>query len=564
MSTNNKKWCAIGGLLIIFPYIFWYYLGTDSFLLIHDNLDSEFVYIKHILENSSFFNFGFSDKVSTVMNGLPRAFFRSPLNFTVLLFAIFPPVVAYITNHLFVHLIGYLGMFLFLNKVIRVENTLVLLVVSISFGMVSYYHIQYGISISGQPLLIYAFYHILNKKDKLLHWLIITLFPFFSFAAATIPFFVPVLVLLAILDYIRYKRFSIKYILSIALLVIVNLLVEYQLFYVTFIESNIVSHRVEFDNIAFLGKPDWDYFVRTLKTYFKQTQYHSGTLKTWPLIALFGIVLLLFRFKIKLQILLIVSVIILINVWVAANLRFINFFSEIDFLRTFNSERFYFMLPFLWLSLGGMLLKELFSKGKIPGYLGILGILIVFSGIIKNNQEFQTNLSILKGEEIQQPTFKEFYAEDLFMKIKEDIQPYQPNTEYFLSIGMHPSIAQYNNLSTLDSYQNNYDLEYKKIFRKLILEELSKNKGNMKYFDSWGSRCYYFSAEIGRRYIVQKSAPYTIKNMALDTLLFKEMKGRYLISSVPIENSSEIDFDFIKTYQSDTSFWKLYLYKFRL
>ena len=561
MSIANRKWCLLGGLLMIIPYIFWYYLGSDAYILIHDNLDSEFVYIKHILESESFFNFDFTSKIENVMNGVPRIFLRSGLNFTVLLFAIFSPVVAYITNHMIVHLVGYLGMFLFLNRVVKIENPLILLVSSISFGMLSYYHIQYGISISGQPLLLYAFYYVLKKKERLIHWAIILIFPFYSFIVGTLPFFIPVLLLLGLIEYRRTQTLRRNYILAIATLTVLNLLVEYQLVYAVLIESKITSHRIEADNTAFLGAPDWDYFIATLKTYFKQTQYHSGTLKPWPFMVMFGIVLLLYRFKIKQNILFVAGLIITINLWVSANLWLINFFTEFNFLKTFNSERFYFMLPFLWLLLGGLLLNELFSKHKIIGSIGFLGALFVFIGIVENNKELLTNFSIFKGKSIQEPTFKEFYAENLFSRIKKDLEPYQPESEFFLSIGMHPNIAQYNGLSTLDSYQNNYDLAYKHRFRKLVSEELSKNTGNAKYFDYWGSRCYYFSYELGRRYLVDKHADVTIKYMGLDTELFKRMKGKYLISAVPIENASELGFRYLNTYESEESYWRLNLYQ---
>ena len=561
MIEKNRKWFALGGVLMVIPYIFWYYLGQDAFVLIHDNLDSEFVYIKHILENDTFFNLGFSDKIEGVMNGVPRMFLRSGLNFTILLFALFPPIIAYITNHLFVHFIGYLGMFLFLNKVMKIQNPLILLVSSISFGMVSYYHIQYGISISGQPLLLYAFYQVLRNKDNFAHWVIIILFPFFSFIVGTIPFFIPFLILLGALEFYKNRRLPKKYIMSILLMVGINLLVEYQLVYATLIDSTIISHRVEVDNTAFLGVPDWNYFLNTLKTYFTETQYHSGTFKTWPIIVLFGTVLLLFRKKVKPEILLVAGLIILINLWVASNLSIIGMFAEGSFPRSFNSERFYFILPFLWLLMGAILLRELFLKNNLLGYLGIVGSLIVFNGIIKNNQEFQMNARILKGENIDQPTFRQFYAQDLFSNIKEEISPYKENSEYFLSVGLHPSIAQFNGLSSLDSYQNNYDLKYKKMFREMMVGELTKNKGNMKYFDSWGSRCYLFSSEIGRKYTIPKESTLSIKSMVLDVEKFKAMGGKYILSSIPIVNHNILGFHPVGQYSNKDSYFNLHLYR---
>ena len=73
------------------------------------------------------------------------------------------------------------------------------------------------------------------------------------------------------------------------------------------------------------------------------------------------------------------------------------------------------------------------------------------------------------------PTFKEFYSEASFMKIKDLID--RPVDSYkVISVGLHPAVAQYNGFNTLDGYFANYPLEYKHEFRKIIENELLSNK----------------------------------------------------------------------------------------
>ena len=83
------------------------------------------------------------------------------------------------------------------------------------------------------------------------------------------------------------------------------------------------------------------------------------------------------------------------------------------------------------------------------------------------NTEFKNNLKILTNHSISEPTFKEFIANDVFNLIKNDIGSSGFNVA---SIGMHPSVSQMNGFSTLDSYEPNYLLTYKKKFRKIIEE----------------------------------------------------------------------------------------------
>ena len=70
---------------MLIPYIFWFILGENSFVLIHDSLDSEFVYIKLLLESNDLFGFNFDSELPTVMNGLNRSFFRSGFNFAFII-----------------------------------------------------------------------------------------------------------------------------------------------------------------------------------------------------------------------------------------------------------------------------------------------------------------------------------------------------------------------------------------------------------------------------------------------------------------------------------------------
>ena len=158
------------------------------------------------------------------------------------------------------------------------------------------------------------------------------------------------------------------------------------------------------------------------------------------------------------------------------------------------------------------------------------------------------------------PSVGEFFAEEQFKEIKDYIG--LPQEEYRVaSIGLHPAIAQYNGFYTLDTYNNFYPLAYKYQFREIIEKELAKNKTIRTYFDEWGGRCYLFTAELGKHYMFKKTSAKRLKNLELNTEPFKELGGRFIFSSVPIDNALENGLVLDKVFHSKSSAWKIHLYK---
>jgi glycosyltransferase involved in cell wall biosynthesis len=90
------------------------------------------------------------------------------------------------------------------------------------------------------------------------------------------------------------------------------------------------------------------------------------------------------------------------------------------------------------------------------------------------------------------PSYASFYSEIMFDEIESDIG----KESKVVSLGMSPAVASYNGFKTADGFFNNYPLEYKLAFREVIQDELSRNEELRRLFDSWGSRCYLFSAEL--------------------------------------------------------------------
>jgi len=164
----------------------------------------------------------------------------------------------------------------------------------------------------------------------------------------------------------------------------------------------------------------------------------------------------------------------------------------------------------------------------------------------------------------KKPGFKQYFSEDLFLKIKEDIG--LPDSTYrIISLGISPSVAQFNGFYTLDGLFSVYHYGYKLRFREIMSEELEKNPSNRKYFDNWGNRCYYFHSEKNheaKSYLIGKNSkekPY--KNLNINLNAFKNLGGRFIFSALPIENIPK-DLVLKGIYETPDSYWKVYVYEY--
>lgn len=212
--------------------------------------------------------------------------------------------------------------------------------------------------------------------------------------------------------------------------------------------------------------------------------------------------------------------------------------------------RFFWLHPMCWSLLFCMSLYYI-GKWFNWGRYAIPAILVVQFFFVLSQQPYYTNRHL--------PTYKQFFAERQFNDIKSFIGE-RPDRYRVISIGMHPSISQYNGFYTLDGFSRNYPLSYKHQFRKIIEGEFKKDKGIENFFDKWGSWCYAFTAECGSFLEYDNSTK--IEELDYNFDLFKEMGGRYILSVVEIEKKGNPRLRFLKKFDNySDSNWTIYLYE---
>ncbi len=579
-STNPKNYFYLGLIFLSFPYLFWFYLGENSYVTVFDNLDHEFVFIKQLLESGNVFGFRLEEKVIGAMNGIPRAFYRSGFNLTILLFYIFSDIYAYIIQHFLVHIIGFAGMFFLLKKYFLKDNNLLILLLSLCWGYLNYFHIVAGISIAGQPILLFAFLNLLHRNIKWYNWAIICLFPFFSFIPLTLPFYIPILVIIGLRHYIYVER-KIPFAFFIGLISIcfINVIVEFPLVYQkTF--SDLVSHRtinsLRSFEIDIIKNPIGVIIYQTIRRsitlgYFDSTKgmQHAGSIKAILVIITYVLSIFIYRKKIIKKTLPIVGLLIGIIIWNFLGTSIIKSLTLISDY-SFKAYRSSLLLPFLWFLLLVIILNEINWKNIVHRSLSFILIGALFYYILFDNNNKEPSELIINSTKFfnkksnqHLPTFKQYYSTDLYNDVKKYIGENEIKKYNFLIVGLYPNVAHYNGIKTLGSFQNNYLLSYKREFKKIIQPELEKNKYNAYVFKNFGHNCMIpFLVEERRSEILKKNNLIAIENLDLNLEQTKKMGGKFVISYLPIKNYHTLsNIKFHRTFENKESFYKLYLYE---
>ncbi len=552
-STRNL---FILACLVIIAYLMPYYiLGEDTHIRVHDNLDSNIVWYKLLADSGMIFSSP-NALIPQIINGLPRSALQSAFDGVVWLYVLFEPFTAYTISQTIMRFVAFFGMFLLLKShVIKEDKQRVITVgVALGFALLPFWP-SGALSIAGLPLALHIFLTIrqAGKSTPKRYFVYLFLMTFFSSFILTFLFFLGLMGIIWLIDWIKEKQFNLIFFSSIAGMTSIYLIKNYMLIYSMFVDSNFVSHRDEMD----LGYNDfsgtWDLFLKN----FTESHTHVLDLHDELIFPVVIIALVIALIK-KMNIIPMLSLLVLniaftavYALWYWEGSRILK--DNLMIFNTFNFSRIHFLKPLIWYILFALALFIIWKSFRISRLI-IIALLIGQCYILFIETEE------IKYAEFNTPTFKEFYATELFSNIENYIGKDQEDYRV-VSTAMHPTIAQYNGFYTLDTYNNTIPLEYKHDFRKIIAPELNKNKQLENYFDTWGSRLYMYVDKLGERYVFTKNSEQTIENLNINTEALKNLGGEYVLSGLPIENHEETGLKFEKTFEHPDTNWKIYLYQ---
>lgn len=130
------------------------------------------------------------------------------------------------------------------------------------------------------------------------------------------------------------------------------------------------------------------------------------------------------------------------------------------------------------------------------------------------------------------------------------------------SLGIDPAAALYHGFYSVDGYSNNYDLEYKHAFRRVIAPELEKSEYLQNYYDDWGNRCYLFSAECPGYYTVKKNG-FFYSDLSIDTEALKALGCDYILSAARVADAEEKSLMLMNEegFETPDSYYRIFVYK---
>ena len=551
LLMSQNAYLIVGVLIVLVYYIPFFIFGENTYVHIHDILDIDVAHTKMLVDQHAIFDY---DKTLPLLDGIPRSEYFicfSPYDFKMLFYSIMPTFWAYITNSLLVRLFAFLGMFLLLSRyVLKEENTryysFIAFVCAIIFALIPFYT-TFGLSSAGIPLLTWAFLNLKEKQNLVLSFLSIAFFANYSCLALSGVFVCFVFGCYYLYMAIKNKDWQWYIFAGLCVLGLVYLLTNIDLFINVFFNSDYVSHRTEWKISTS--------FDSAVKDLLFNTQYHSGLLSTKPIIAIICTAILCHLRVDKRLGYALLAIGAVLSVYFIRALTI----SYLPFMQSFQMDRFYFFLPFLWIIALAVSLENITNKVNLA--LALFLLLPVGLSLYNNNDELKSVVHQLKGEQPYRPTYKQFYDEKLFSKITESLNEI-PNETRVVSVGLFPSIAEYNGYHTLDTYINIYPLEYKHRFREIIASELDKDEGINAYFDKWGNRCYMYSSELGSYFMYSKYDTLSI-SPDYNIQALKTLGAQYIFSAVPIRNSESLELFDCGVFCHDDSYWRIHVYKIK-
>jgi len=604
-------------LLAIFFLLPFVLFGTNSIVTIHDNLDCIIPYYKMYKDNGLFFKFDVPTKGFNEMSTL----YYGHCNFslTPLLYSLFDDFIAYTINIYFYLFLGFFSMYLLLKKILNIDTILSVLV-SLCFSVLPVGP-NLGICVSTLPLIIIVFYYFAFKNKIGFSWKVLFLlfYPFFSNFTMTGIIILGFWLLGFVILWIKTKKININLLIGFFMLCIGYILIDLRLFYVMFILKTPLNRSVfTFYPVGIIAKIKL--FLRTFKEYFLHGYYHASSFQRKIILpfvfftSVFCLIMMIRKIKnksgkmfarikttikessIRVKQLLILDFIILAFSVIAAfyDSGLLNGFIRkfIPVLSGFNFGRVWIFNRVLWYIIFALCLQLVFEINEIileintsnrsvkitlNYFLPQLCVFVIVciqllyitltpvyyndqiktwfneilnkTGVIKKimpNRNFDSFIS-----------YKEFFAKDLFEKIKNDISY---SDEKVVAFGYHPSVLMYNRFNCIDGYNNAYPLSYMRRFRTLIAPELEINQRDREYYDSWGGRMYLYNSEFNFEPTRNKNIPPVKLNINIEVFK-KDFEGRYILSRAEISNSDDLKLELIKRYYDEESIYTIYLYK---
>lgn len=234
-------------------------------------------------------------------------------------------------------------------------------------------------------------------------------------------------------------------------------------------------------------------------------------------------------------------------------------------LQGWQFNRTIFFNPFLWYGALFLILRRLYDMGIWQMWLAnVLVCIAVLTVILTPNRYndlyntcYNKAYEHFHGTQVDAFHYGQFYAEELFAEIKEDIG-YQG--EWSAAYGIYPAVLEYNGIATLDGYLGFYAQQYKEDFRKVIAPALERVEATRIYYDDWGAKAYLYSGTDLSIVSPTKTVYATDYDIYIDTDAFRALGGKYIFSRLELTNADEAGLTLLNSYEARDKSMRIYVY----
>lgn len=561
LDSCNLGWLGIGVLIIILAPII--RLGKGAVFPIHDQLDET------ILSYVFGAKYWGQDFYPQMMNGISSAGLKPSAILFVPLYMVFDTFVAFVIQYGVVVASAFWGTY---SCVKRIAGSSIAALLSAGVFSLLPFRSVYGLSIAGTPLLILCILNVAGTESNvrkrvfgfvgIVYYVLTTNLVLSGYAA------IGILGALFIIDAVYRKKINWWLFASILLMATAYLLCNVDLIKQLIERDTVASHREE---MTITGG---QFFGAFLGIFFYGMQ-HAESFHRYILIPVFIAIpsaIVNRRYDKKLS-----NAFGFFSLLIIVNSALYAFFScrlvrdiqgkMTGMFRSFQFQRFFYLLPGLWYVLLGISIALIMrcyrnSLSAIGLLIGV-GVFLPTLFYVAKNPEciLYQNVDQINNSDITgHISWEKLYAEDICKEISTDIgldyEDYR-----IASIGINPVVALMNGFFTIDGYSNNYPLDYKYEFAEVISAELELNEMNSAYYYNWGSRCYLLYHEWGNAYFVGKNDDLVIHDYRFNTAKMKELGCKYIFSAGEIENYCEHGLNFFGVYEKEDSFWRIWVYE---
>lgn len=568
---SRQLWWA-GGLLLAAVMVPHIRLGEGSVFAVHDQLDESLMNYVLTARHPG------AQVIPEMLGGINASGLQPAAVLFLPLYRLLPAFYAFMSSYAIMLLCGFLGMYLAVKKL---TGSSILAVVSGGcFCMLPSYPI-YGLTQMGLPLLLYAAL-CLDEGRRVRTALALTVFfGLTSHLVCTGYGALGFWALAIVWGLLRRRRMRYS-IMGFGTLLATYLVTNYRLFLELLLgRGSYVSHREELVNGAMpFWETVWDVFLNSAQ---HAPSYHRGLILPILLgLLLFGCLYpRLCREARRLYRCALTGMAVLVGIAVFYGIcksepvvAWKNSMS--GFLRYFQAERLYWFYPAGWYLelalLFGVWRQQLCATGQASRPVAALGrillpclalaaVMLPHADIVLHNSYYYMNVNQYNnGSDITgYISWESFYAEELMARL-EDAIGRSPDSYRVAHLGISPAPSLMHGFYTVDGYSNNYPLEYKHAFRRVIAAELDKDGEIEVYFDKWGSRCYLFNSQTGGYWMMKKGSGVCYEGLEFDMEALRNLGCEYLFSGGEILDAGRMGLTPMGYFETEDSYWGIWLY----